>query len=319
MTKSAEMSSETPVRLPVIDSSKQDLKPGSADWELVKVQVRQALQEYGCFEALFDKVLELGKPLIGALEELFDLPLQTKTRYVSEKVFRGYYGPKAPLHESMVIDEANVAENVEQRLTNILWPQGNSSFSETLLSFSSLASGLEKTIRRMILESFGLEKYMDKHMESTNYILRVMKYEGPHTSEPTIGARAHSDQNMVTLLHQNEVNGLEIQTKDGEWINVKPSPASFIVMIGESLSVWLNGRLPSPYHRVMITGNKARYSSGLFATTKGGYKVKVPEELVDEENPLLFKPFDYEEFLEFYSTEAARGALGSGLKAYCSV
>ena len=87
------------------------------------------------------------------------------------------------------------------------------------------------------MESFGLEKYMDELVDSTNYILRLMKYEGPQTSEPTLAARAHSDQNTVTLLYQNEVNGLEIQTKDGEWINVKPSPDTFIVMIGESLSV----------------------------------------------------------------------------------
>lgn len=81
---------------------------------------------------------------------------------------------------------------------------------------------------------------MDELVDSTDYILRVVKYEraAPQTSiEPTIGARAHCDQNMVTLLYQNEVNGLEIQTKDSSWINVKPSPGSFIVMVGESLSV----------------------------------------------------------------------------------
>ena len=50
------------------------------------------------------------------------------------------------------------------------------------------------------MESFGLEKYMDELMDSTNYILRLMKYEGPQTSEPTLAARAHSDQNTVTLL-----------------------------------------------------------------------------------------------------------------------
>ncbi|XVF26680.1 hypothetical protein REPUB_Repub14bG0038700 [Reevesia pubescens] len=313
------MSSEAPVRLPVIDFSKHDLKPGTPEWDLVKVQVRQALQEYGCFEAFFDKILELRKAIFGALEELFDLPLETKKLYVSDKLFRGYYGPKVPLYESMIIDESNIAESIEQRLTNILWPQGNTSFSKTLLSFSELTSGLEKTIRRMVLESFGLEKYMDEHMDLTNYILRVMKYEGPQTREPILGARAHSDQNMVTLLYQNEVNGLEIQTKGDEWINVKPSPDSFIVMIGESLSVWLNGRLWPPHHRVIMTTNKTRYCVGLFATPRGGYKVKAPEELVDEDNPMFFKPFDYEEFLGFYSNEVARGAVGSGLKVYCSV
>ena len=87
------------------------------------------------------------------------------------------------------------------------------------------------------MESFGLEKYMDELMDATNYILRLVKYEGPQTSELTLGARAHFDTSMVTLLYQSEVNGLEIQSKDGEWIKVKPSPNTFIVMIGESLSV----------------------------------------------------------------------------------
>ncbi|XP_022723774.1 probable 2-oxoglutarate-dependent dioxygenase AOP1 [Durio zibethinus] len=216
------MSSETAVRL--------------------SAQVRRALQEHRCFEALFDKVLDVRKAVFGDLEELFDLPLQTKKRIVFKNLFIGYYGSTIPLYESMIIDDANIAENFEQRLTSILWPEGNTRFSsafgsKSLLSFSELASGLEKTIRIMILESFGVEKYMDEHMDSANYILWVMKYEGPQTSEATLGSRAHSDQNMVTLLYQNEVNGLEIHTQDGDWISVKPSSDTSIVMIGESFSV----------------------------------------------------------------------------------
>ncbi|XVF25060.1 hypothetical protein REPUB_Repub13aG0181100 [Reevesia pubescens] len=317
ITKNTKMSSVT--RVPVIDFSKQDLKPGTPEWDLVKVQVRQALEEHGCFEALFDNVLALRKSLLGALEEFFDLPLQAKMRCVSDKPFLGYRGgPSVPLYENMTIDDATIAENIEQRLTNILWPQGNTRFSKTLHCFSELASGLEKTIKRMILESFGLEKYMDEHMDFTNYSLRFNKYQVLETSEPITRMPSHRDQNMVTLLYQNE-NGLEIQIKDGEWISVKPSPNSFIIIIGESLNVWLNGRLSPPNHRVIMTGNKARYSAGLFAGPRGGYQVKAPEEVVDEANPLLFKPFDYEEFAAFYIKQVNQGALENSLKAYCRV
>ncbi|MBA0809712.1 hypothetical protein Gohar_025341 [Gossypium harknessii] len=174
----------------------------------------------------------------------------------------------------------------------------------------------------MILESFGLEKYMDELIDSTNYQLRVMKYEKPKTKDSTHDA--HCDSNMLTLLYQNEVNGLQIQSKDGEWINMKPSPNSFIVLIGESLSVWLNGRLPSPSHRVMMKGNEDRYSLGLFTRPRGGYVIKVPNELVDDNNPILFKPHDHEEFLKFYYSEITQAAVKPGgyisrLKAYCSV
>ncbi|OMP00231.1 Isopenicillin N synthase [Corchorus olitorius] len=287
---------KTEMKVPVIDFSNEDLKPGTLEWDLVKAQVRQAIHEYTV-------VLRLRSAK-------------------SWRLLRGYKRRERLNNESIQIGDANVAENIEQHLTKILWPQRHSNFSKTLFSFSELASGLEKKIRRMILESFGVEKYTDELIDSTNYMLRLMKYEGrqPHsqTNEPTLPA--HNDPNMVTLLYQNEVNGLEIQTKHGEWISVKPSPDSFIVMISESLSVWLNGRLPSPNHRLMmVTGNKARYCAGLFAAPRGGYQVKIPEELVDEQNPFMFKPSDYEEFLEFYASQLAKGNLSDRLKAYCTI
>ncbi|XP_038999729.1 probable 2-oxoglutarate-dependent dioxygenase AOP1 [Hibiscus syriacus] len=305
------MSSGTQAKLPVIDFSNQNLKPGSPEWDLVKFQVCEALEEYGCFEASFDQFFKLQNAVFGAMEEIFDLPLETKKLYVSDKLFRGYFVSPSGLLEIMTIDEAQSAENIEQRLTTTLWPQGNLSFSKTLVSFTELASRLEKTIRRMILEIFGVEKYIDELIDSTNYILKLKKNEGPQTSEPT--------PNMVTLWYQNEVDGLEIQKKDGDWINVKSSSNSFIVMIGESLHVWLNGGLSATYHRVMKKGNKARYSVGLCATPRGGYQVKAPEELVDDKNPALFKPFDYEEFLGFYLAQVIAGDAKHDLKGYCSV
>ena len=124
------MGSETSFRLPVIDFSKQDLKPASPEWDSVKTQVRQALEEYGCFEALYDKApLELRKAVFGGLEELFDLPLETKMLNVSEKPSHAYIAPhrNASLYESIGIEEPNIAENVES-LTSSFFPQGNTSF-----------------------------------------------------------------------------------------------------------------------------------------------------------------------------------------------
>ena len=67
----------------------------------------------------------------------------------------------------------------------------------------------------------------------------------------------------------------------------------------------------------MMAGDEARYSTGLFAIPKQGCTIRVPEELVDEQHPLMFKPFDYYEFLHFYTTEAGQKA-ESVLNAFCS-
>ena len=83
-----------------------------------------------CLVEIINKDEEAFKEAIfAALQELFDLPLQTKILNVSKKPYHGYVGqyPMVPLFESMGIDDANVYENVES-MTNIMWPHGNPSF-----------------------------------------------------------------------------------------------------------------------------------------------------------------------------------------------
>ncbi|CAN4100188.1 unnamed protein product [Withania somnifera] len=170
----------------------------------------------------------------------------------------------------------------------------------------------------MILESLGVEKYVDEHMNSTNYLLRVMKYKAPQSSETELGFSAHTDKNIITILYQNQVNGLQVLTKDGQWIDVEPTPETFTVLIGDSLQAWANGRLHAAYHKVMMRGNEARYSVGLFSIPKAGYMIEAPKELVDEEHPLLFKPFDPLEYFTFCYTEEGMKC-ESALKTYCGV
>lgn len=67
-----------------------------------------------------------------------------------------------------------------------------------------------------------------------------------------------------------------------------------------------------------MSGEKARYSFGLFSIPKAGYVIRAPIEVVDEKHPLLFKPFDHVEFLQFYYTEDGQRAQ-SALKTYCGV
>lgn len=87
------------------------------------------------------------------------------------------------------------------------------------------------------MESYGIEKYLEEHLDSTYYLLRVMKYKGPQTDSKKPGLPGHTDKNMLTILYQDQIEGLGVQTKDGEWIDVKPSQDSFVAMVGDSLHV----------------------------------------------------------------------------------
>ncbi|OAY53104.1 probable 2-oxoglutarate-dependent dioxygenase AOP1 [Manihot esculenta] len=316
------MGSEGSINLPMIDFSRSELRPGSSTWDSVKSQVAKAAEEYGCFQALFNRIPhEQRKGMNGAMEELLQLPLETKQRNVSEKPFHGYLGSssaKPSIYEGLCIIEPGIYDNVES-FTNVLWPEGNIKISKTLHLFSQPVVELDQTVRRMIVESLNVEKYLDEHMNSTYNLLRVAKYEAPQTTEKKTGLMAHTDKNIISIICQNEVDGLEIQTRDGDWIPVKFSPDSFFIIIGESFQAWTNGRLYSPYHRVMMSGSKTRYSATFFSTPKEGYIIKALEELVDEEHPLLYKPFDYSEYLKRRFADHGKIKTVPALKNYFGV
>ena len=106
-------------------------------------------------------------------------------------------------------------------------------FAERLVELDLMA-------RRMTMESFGIEKYLDEHLNSTYYVLRMMKYTAPpddDVEETKLGLLSHTDKSITTILHQYEVDGLEIKTKDNKWIKVKPSQHCFIIMVGDFLCV----------------------------------------------------------------------------------
>jgi isopenicillin N synthase-like dioxygenase len=53
----------------------------------------------------------------------------------------------------------------------------------------------------------------------------------------TLGLGAHTDPNLLTILHQCSVGGLQICHGHGSWVSVKPSPNSFIINVGDSFEV----------------------------------------------------------------------------------
>ncbi|KAF6142480.1 hypothetical protein GIB67_039444 [Kingdonia uniflora] len=296
------MESGSALRLPTIDFSSLDqLKPETPEWESTKMQVRRALEEYGCFEVVHDQVFNC-KEIFSAMKDLFNLPLETKILNQSKEPFTSHQQfPAMPLYESTGINDAPILEQLK-KFTKLMWPRENEVFSETIHSFSKITSELDQMIRRMVLESFGVEEYYNDHINLTKYHLGLIKYNPSENENGDIGIHPHTDKNMTSILFDNQIDGLEIQTKFGEWINVKISPKSFIFLIGDSFLAWTNGRLQPPVHRVTMRGNKVRYSLVLFSVPKGGHLVQSPKELVDKDHRLLFNPFDYQEFITTYAS-----------------
>ncbi|XP_027168371.1 probable 2-oxoglutarate-dependent dioxygenase AOP1 [Coffea eugenioides] len=307
-------------QLPVVDFTGETLNPSSTRWLSTREEIVRALEEYGCFIANYDKVsLELHQAIFLASQELFELPTETKVLNTSDSPSHGYMAHRRiPLLEALGIENATTVDGV-QRFTNILWPNGNNHFSETALSYSKLVAELNHVVMRMVAETYGVEKDCESLLGSIYYLLRLIKYRAPREDESNVGLFPHADQTFMSILHQAQVNGLEIMTKNGDWMLIDSlSPSSFIVMAGDVCMAWTNGRIEPPLHRVTImSGSEERYSLSLFAFMRD-VMVQVPEKLVDDEHPLQYKPFDPFKYLLFCVTEEGQKSKCQ-IKSYCGV
>lgn len=113
--------------------------------------------------------------------------------------------------------------------------------SKYIFEYAKVAEELDKMVGRMIFESYGLSEYYESYMRSTGYLLRLLAHTAPEEVEPQLGLVAHTDKSFTTILHQNHVNALMVETRNGVWIHVDFSATnSFVVLAGDGLMVRTN-------------------------------------------------------------------------------
>lgn len=94
--------------------------------------------------------------------------------------------------------------------------------------------------------------------------LKLIHYPGAQASEVGQGVGAHKDGGILSLLLQDSVGGLQVETSQG-WIDVSPLANAFVVNIGEILELVTNGYLRANVHRVQVPqAGVDRYSVAYF-------------------------------------------------------
>ncbi|GLJ37523.1 hypothetical protein SUGI_0762470 [Cryptomeria japonica] len=129
-------------------------------------------------------------------------------------------------------------------LSNKIWPQEERStmFSEAFRTYSLRMAELARKICKIILASLGwdVENFYHFHFEKCRAHMRIMHYFSDAKSVEEELLFSHTDIGCITILYQDNVGGLQIRSKEGEWLNVKPISNSFVVNLGDSIKVRKN-------------------------------------------------------------------------------
>lgn len=226
---------------------------------------------------------ELLKQAYELLEQLYALPLNKKMSYVSELGGgqRGYT-PFGTEHakDSPVMDlkefwhvgrEVESAHPFAKYYPKNIWPTDD--IPEFQNVFKNLYAQLEMAGMQM-MEALSLplgveNNFFTNMVKEGNSILRLLHYPPiPEGIDPRcVRSAAHEDINFITILPAATTSGLQLQDRDGSWLNIESEPGTLIVDAGDMLARITNDVIPSTTHRVInpVNGeNKSRYSMPFF-------------------------------------------------------
>ncbi|RDI69059.1 isopenicillin N synthase family dioxygenase [Nocardia pseudobrasiliensis] len=136
-----------------------------------------------------------------------------------------------------------------------LWPTKPAEFRGIWNEYIDAMTALSAELVHLMALGLGLnEDYLDdrfaNHMSSLSANYYYPQIEAPLPGQLRRGA--HSDFSAVTVLYQdNDIGGLQVQARTGEWLPVPAVPGSFVVNIGDVMARWTGGRWISAMHRVV--------------------------------------------------------------------
>ena len=177
-------------------------------------------------------------------------------------------------------------------------------FNETLFKAYRAFEKSGKSLLQAIALYLTLEEhFFDDQIEEGNSILRAIHYP-PIEQEPKSALRAeqHEDINLITLLVGASAGGLEILTKQNQWVAVTSLEDQIVVNVGDMLQRLTNNRLKSTTHRVVNPPREwwhtSRFSIPFFLHPKSAMDLSALAGCVDLNHPKLYQDITAGQYLD---------------------
>lgn len=148
-----------------------------------------------------------------------------------------------------------------------LWPEEAPDFQHTVSAYHQAMSGLSREILSAIALSLDLEAdFFDARMSDPISIQRLLHYpsQSGQVRRDVIGIGAHTDYGALTVLAQDDVGGLQVMNRDGQWVEAPPIPGTFVINIGDLIQRLTNDLYLANLHRVVNVSGRERYSIPFF-------------------------------------------------------
>ncbi|CAN6552834.1 unnamed protein product [Malus baccata var. baccata] len=251
--------------LPLIDLGRLEL--GEKEREKCMTEIARASQEWGFFQVV-------NHGISGGLLQ--------KMKSEQEKVFKQSFDKKRQEDKHLNFSPGTYRWGTPSAtsLRQLAWSEAfhiplndisatsasglNHTLSSTMEQFATTVSSLALKLAEILAEKLGHKStfFLENCLPSTCY-LRMNRYPPCPIPSEVFGLMPHTDSDFLTILHQDQVGGLQL-IKDDRWIAVKPNPEALIINIGDLFQAWSNNVYKSVQHRVVTNLQVERFSTAYF-------------------------------------------------------
>ncbi len=231
------------------------------------------VKNHGVPQAVVDAVFD-------ATRRYFDLPLEERLKdKIDERFRRGFMpygvtqhpGFKPDLKESyevgmdLPLTDPDVQAGLPLHGPN-QWPADKPWLREAADAYFQQTLVLGKRLLRIFATALGQpEDYFLQYTKKPMVQSRLFHYSPQsNPSQLELGAAAHTDYGMITLLTQDPIGGLELRTRSGEWVAAPYVEGTLVINLGDMVKVWTNEHYVSNQHRVANRTGRERYSIPTF-------------------------------------------------------
>ncbi len=187
------------------------------------------------------------------------------------------------------------------------WPDqlnGAADFRADVMAYHDALAKLANGLLEIVALSIGADpEDLTKHFNPPTTWLRLLYYppanplgdSGP--DDNLYGSAPHTDFGCLTILAQDDIGGLQVQTPAGNWVDAPRIEGTFVVNVGDMLHRWSNGLLRSTPHRVINRSGRPRYSCPFFFDPHVSTDIEPLAATVSNERPARFEPLNFGDFL----------------------
>ncbi|OQV25531.1 hypothetical protein BV898_00470 [Hypsibius exemplaris] len=263
---------------------------------------------------------DLVEEVFQKSRDFFNMPLEYKMGYLRPQgsvSLTGYNKiDQERLDPAVKMEVREAFDFIPTQVPHIERPPG---FIDTLVKLDLASRDLALKVLHCFAIGLGLpdEHYFTKahqavahpELESDSGNLFRTLYYPPFTPSQIdsgiVRCGTHSDYGSITLLFQDDVGGLEVESSvKGVFVPVTPVPTAVLINIGDLMARWTDDEFRSTRHRVLLNDpqrfTKARQSIPIFINPDGHTVIASLNGKSPKYPPILTRDYIMQRYAETY-------------------